>query len=326
MLFAEHDFGLITLGDSNTLGQGASTPPHCYANRLAAYLGGPLVNLAVSGQGTTVAARSALGTVGRRRAVMTCFAGLNDLRRNGVASKAKIVGNIRAIICAAFTANSYSAGSLKRAGTWQPLDPSVGGRGCVLGPGAVYTNDTGAVAEFEIAGGDAVIGGMATNNDPTVSSSQSRDLLVSVDGGATRSLPIMGATDEAYSYTAHTVSGSPSGLHRVRITPSTSLPWSIIDYVGVLNAFGQGPLLIGHIPYVTNWASVGPYMTKAVVDEVNSALDAVVAEFPQLPVEIVRTNDAFNAADSCVSDGVHWSDSMHFRVFELCKAQLSFWN
>lgn len=325
MLNVEYGQGLITLGDSNTVGQGATTPQHCYANRLAAFVNGPLVNLAVSGQGTTVAARSALGTIGRRRALMTCFAGLNDLRRNGLASKAKIIGNIRAIICAAFTANSYSAGALKRAGTWHALDPSVGGRGCVLGPGAVYTNDMAAVAEFEIAGGDAVIGGLATNNDPAVSSSQSRDLLLSVDDAPSRTLQVMGMTDEPYSYTASVVSGVTGDLHRMRISPSTSLPWSILDYVGVLNPFGQGPLLIGHVPYVVNWVAAGSYLTKAVVDEVNESLDSLVAEFPQLPVSTVRTNDVFNQADSCIADGIHWSDSMHFRVFELCKAQLDFW-
>ncbi|CAB3845732.1 hypothetical protein LMG26842_02579 [Achromobacter dolens] len=132
--------------------------------------------------------------------------------------------------------------------------------------------------------------------------------------------------DEPYSFAAKVIDGVNSGPHSVRISPMSGTPWTVLDYVGVLNAFGRGPLLIGHIPYVNNWTYAGFTLTAAIVDELNAEIDAVVAEFPYLPVEVVRTNEAFYSVDSCVSDGVHWSDSMHYRVFMLCKEKLSLWS
>jgi hypothetical protein len=46
-------------------------------------------------------------------------------------------------------------------------------------------------------------------------------------------------------------------------------------------------------------------LTNATVDNVNNAIDAMVAEFSDWPVVVARTNDYYTATSECLPDLIH---------------------
>lgn len=307
--------GLSAYGDSITKGEGASTTAHGYASKMAAAVGGSFANYAVSGEGTYMAAKKSMSVPTRRRNVVTVLAGLNDARRAGLAAKNKIITNLRSLILTNLLASNSPASALSRSGSWNVIPSnSIPTRSVAIGGNALYTSDVNAVMTYAFKGDALIIGTVTTH---TSGSSSYRDLEYSIDGGPRETLANYNLTNEPYSHNGIMLRGLGDGAHTLKIYPKSSTPWSVVDYVGtpLAEPLAAGPILVGQIPYVTNWVYSGFTLTPAIVDEINQAISDMVAEFDGFPVALVKTNDFYDTATGCSADGIHPNNIGHAQLF-----------
>lgn len=70
---------------------------------------------------------------------------------------------------------------------------------------------------------------------------------------------------------------------------------------------GFAPVLVGHIPYLSNWGQYGGVATQALADQANDIITSVVDEWKAdgFPVGVVPVNEFYNTATDCDIDGIH---------------------
>lgn len=306
---------IYAYGDSFTVGLAASDAAHIYVGRLASYTGSSVNNQAVSGTGTSEAARAILATQpALRKNPVTVLSGFNDIGRWGTAAFPKIAANTRAMIAAAFLRDIIPASSAPRSqGTWIALGPSDGGKAFAVGGTGMFSDDAGAYREFDVYGETVVVGAYTQGNDGYYA-----DLNVSVDGGAPtvyKSLGINNLPYPAVGFNALVLTNLGVGKHNVRISCVQYPMHCVIDYVGTLidPAHATG-MLIGGVPTRTSWTYAGNTIDQAITDQASAIICSVVAEFPNYPVRFVPMND-YTAADVW-TDGEHPTDTGHFKIYQ----------
>jgi lysophospholipase L1-like esterase len=313
--------GTINIGDSISAPPSSSTR---WAGMLSAFVGGTNTNLAVDGATAYVGATKAATITSKRTQLMTCMIGLNDLRVRGVPAMEAIKQNFRSVVASAFLETDIAASAMRRSGTWANLTLTIG-RARALGGYALYTNDVNAWVECDFYGDNVVIGAISTT--PTYGLPY-KDLDVVVDGNPVSTFMNQGVTDQDYALTCKVYRGFGPGKHTVRIKPN-SAGWStVVDYVGTLCEPGARPLLmVGHIPYITDWLydPSGVTISKTIIDNANADLESIVGEFSDMGIEIVRTNDFYDADTQCSTDGIHPTLAGMQSIFEAYRAKLTLW-
>lgn len=316
--------GVIALGDSFTLGAGASSQAHWYANRVNAFIGGTVNNQGVSGSGTITAAKMALAAipVNRKKAV-TVLSGFNDIGRTGAAAYDKIKANHRAIIAAAFLREAVPASATSMVGSWTALGDSLGGRAFAAGGTPMYTTDAAAYLEWKFFGETLVVGSYTQ-----ISSGAYKDFDVSIDGGAPVVYQSLGLNDEAYpssGFNALVFKNLGFTEHTVRISPKSGGAYTVVDYLGTLiEPSAAVGLLIGEVPTRTQWTYAGNTINQTVTDDASAAIASVVAEFSEWPVRMVPIGDFYTSGD-VGPDGYHPTDVGHEQLFRAFKSQISLW-
>jgi hypothetical protein len=288
--------GTIMYGDSFTF----SPTLGRYANILASYFYGPHTNHGVNGQQVRAASNVAISKPIGRTQIMVIMSGLNDLLQKGAGSQSCIVNNIRSMIVTGLLKNQCLASAMTSVGTWSNGNTVMGDRSYAFGSTTKFTAQGPGVAyrEWVFDGDNVVVGSICT---PTAAY---KDLAVWVDGVAQPTYINAAQTNDQYGHTAALYKGFGAGSHTVRVEPVSVGTTSMIDYVGTLDDVVDAvPIVVCHVPYVHPSNSYG--LTNATVDNVNNAIDAMVAEFSDWPVVVARTNDYYTATSECLPDLIH---------------------
>lgn len=315
--------GMFGFGDSMMLSNGASDQAHGYAYLLDAKIGGAFLNYSVSGTGTSIAAHNALANLplDRKPAVVTMI-GFNDILRGGAASYTKIKSNHRAMIAAALLKDVIPASSMRQTGTWNALSSSAGGRALAAGGTGMYTTDAGgAYLDADFFGETLVVGAYTQN----AVGGTYQDFAISIDGGAPVTYQSLGQNDEAYPATGHgamVFKNLGFAKHTVRLSQITGGNYTAVDYVGTLAAPGStGSVFVGQIPSMVNWMYLA---TPTILNDANTAIASVVAEFSEWPVVVVPVNDFYTPGAGFTSaDGQHPADAGHAQIMSAFWSRMS---
>jgi lysophospholipase L1-like esterase len=313
------DSDQVSVGDSITLGQ-LATNNNGYAQQLATWIGGSLSNQAVSGSRSETGTRKAYIALpeGYRRQVVTWMYGFNDMRALGLAAIPKITGNLRAFIAACFLNDACAASKMKRTGTWTALSSSVGSKALQLGGTGLYCSNTANKLEWQFYGDNLVIGAHLVNG----ASGVYQDLEISIDGGSWDLFSLTIPPDAVIRTDAKIYFGLGAGLHSVAIRPVTNTPYTVVDYVGTLEAF-KTPVFIAEIPYLNSLTYAGNTITLADIDTANQAINDVVAEFLGFDIEVVKTNDGFDPNTDVAPDGIHRNNTGMAKIFNAFKDKIT---
>lgn len=321
--------GVIAIGDSFTVGLNATSEAAKYVNRLGGYIGGAVANQGYGGEGWVYCANKALALNSDRSRLVTFLAGLNDIRisngTGGYGAFPKIKANLHAALAACFLQESVPASKLTKSGNWMTLASVAGGRAINIGGTAMYTPDMNAYMEWEFFGETLVIGAIACLNS---NGKMYSNMLVTIDNGPQELMQVEGQTNETYGYVAKVYKNLGFGKHTVRIQPADTTNYScVLDYVGTLcEPWANGPVLVGHIPYVINYTTGTHVATPQMFTDANAEMDAIVAEWSDWGVAIVPTNDFFDPATGCDTDGVHPNNTGHVQIYNGFKSRVSLWS
>lgn len=338
LAFSAVDFGsrvkvasaLVTFGDSITAGNAASSTGNRYANIVAAKIGGSLNNLAVSGTGMAQQSRAAFPVIPvRNGSVVSVMAGFNDLLRTGSASFNKIETNLRAFIANALLGQAVPASSMRKVGTWTSAGTSDGGKAITLGGNGLYTYDgPSSYLEWDFFGETLVVGSWTTI--AAASGGTYKDFAISIDGVSFGTFFANGATDDAYpatNFNARVFQNLGFTKHTVRLSPLSAGAYTIVDYVGTLAAPGSvAPVLVAHIPSMTNWTYNGNTLSPATLNDANAMIASVVAEFSGW-VRLVPTNDFYTPGPGfTAADGEHPTDAGMAQIVKAFESQIGLAN
>lgn len=305
---------LIAFGDSMAFGNAASSPANRYVNRLAAAIGGPLNNQAVSGTGMAQQSRAAFPVVPlRNTSVVSVMAGFNDLLRTGAAAFPKIETNLRALIANALLDRALPASACRKTGVWVSAGAADGGKALMLGGTGLYTTGGPTDAlDCDFFGETLVIGSWTTIG--AASGGTYKDFAIAIDGVPVGTFFANGATDDAYPATNFNVRFFKNlgfAKHTVTLRPLSAGAYTIVDYVGALAApAAVAPVLVAQIPSMTNWTYNGNTLAPATLAAANALIASVVAEFDGWPVRLVPTNDFYTPGPGFTApDGQHPADA-----------------
>lgn len=312
-------------GDSFTVGNGASSSSHSYAQILSAVLrASSTSNNAVSGTGVLRAVVNLYAdeAIPRTSGLTTILAGFNDLRRGGAAARtlAKIQHCTRAMLAALFaqTAKAADDASVTRTGTWTTF--TYAGKAAALSGNALQAV-SGATLTATISGDSLILGYLVSDG----ATYQFGPATVTVDGTVVATIDPNSGTDGISDGTyANTVvpgvlvlRGLGSGAHTVVLTPiSGTLPFTL-DWIGTLAAPGAcAPVLVGTVPRMnaTGYALSPAAATDAVMATGSLVIADIVAEFAEFPVRAVWPNTQYDLTTGVYTDNIHPNDIGHQQI------------
>jgi lysophospholipase L1-like esterase len=304
--------GLQSFGDSFTVGYNASNNIG-YSKLLANTIGGTFTNRGVgSSMSTTAAKLSRQHLLPSRTMPVTFMAGLNDIRQAGLAAIPKLQGNLRSFLTDCFLSQVVPASQMVRVGTWTALPNSYGGKAYYNGGTPLYCNSNiNASLTWNFSGDNVVIGAYRTNG----TTGNYRDVNISIDNGTPVVFELHGNTNEIVTFDTMIISGLGDGAHTVKIMPTTTAAHTTVDYVGTLNK-DMPPVLVSEIPHLLNWAQYSSIATLPICNEANLAIDAILAEFAEYPVQKIHTNSFYDEQSMCSSDGIHPTTAGHSAIFD----------
>lgn len=323
---------LRAYGDSFTAGQNASNSANRFINQYTTNKSLTLTNLASGGRGVWYAAdQSANDTYTRSATVLSVMAGLNDIRRNGDATKTlnKIEAAHRAIVLKAISSTTTAGGSAgcTRVGTFSPYNArAVGGTYNSTNP--IPNATTAAVAsgdgdywewtftgtqfgiQFICNSGDVQTFGVATIavDGVTVATLDTNDKYDNVSDGTydNRRGP--------YGFTWH---GLTNASHTVRVTRSVG--FIVVDYFCLIQTpANSAALLFAEIPYLnTTGYALSPALGTASISNVATArIQAIINEYRALGfiAALVNTNRYYNLNNGIDTDNIHPNDTGHDQI------------
>lgn len=295
--------GLVCYGDSFTF----SSTYGRYTHILSSLIYGPHTNYGVNGNRVFPCASVAmLHTLGRTQ-VQTIMIGINDLLMVGLIAKKGIISTLRSMLAVAFMGQNVPASALRTVGAWTTwANTNVKARARAIGGVPMFTTQGPATyKEWDFSGDSLVVGTFNTANGAY------KDLEVLVDGQSLGILANAGLTADQFGYNCGVYSGLGAGNHTARIRSVLAGNTTMLDYVGRFMApTDKPPVIVGHIAYAHpkyKHPTSGRSLPNAFVDDVNAAIDAVVAEFQAagMPVVVARTNDYYDALTEVLPDLLH---------------------
>jgi len=320
---------LFAYGDSYTAGQNATTAAERYINQFATGKGLTLTNRAVGGRGVYVAASTIQGdSFSRPATVITVMAGLNDIRRNGSATKTlkKIEACYRAIMLRCISNLNTPSGH-----------SSVVRSGSVLGyaantVGGLYPTGTlpGNFASYAPSGSASSWTWTFTGTGFGIQFSASDDVIsnygtgkIKIDGVVVKTIDL-GEWYDGISDGANDNARGPLGLtfHNLANTSHTIVVESDgngnfpVDFFCTLQAPSGSPaILFAEIPYLNSTGyALSPNMgSVAVSDIASTVIKSIVNEYIALGFNVgfVQTNSYTNLITDLDTDNIHWNNLGH---------------
>lgn len=302
--------GVIALGDSMTLANGATNSSYGYVQLFQSRdVGGTLNNQAVSGSGITTSAQWALGSyysLYTRNSVAAVMIGFNDILRYSSASTYdKIESGYRSLVASLLGLYSLPASLLTKTGTWQAA-PEVGRAQAFSGTGL---SGSGTLS-YQFSGEALVIGSFIRSDNSY------KDITITVDGTATDFLSV--GTDEASSPSAKVLLNLGAGPHTAVISAKTPGTTIMVDYVGTLaKPYSHGSIIVMKIPGMTNWSYNGNTINQSILDQANYHISKVISEFADFPIALVDTPSYYTPDSAHTSpDGQHPSDAGYAQLYK----------
>lgn len=309
--------GLISFGDSFTVGQGASAPANAYAAKLAAYMGGSFSNRGVSGTGLTNAAAQAYASMPvYRRQVVSILAGFNDISAYGAPAYDLMKTELRSLLASCFLRENVPASALRRSGSWGNMT-NVGGRANSIGGNGIFTQSLSAYLEWDFFGETLVVGSYTSHTGSAPNFGLYEPVNISIDGGPPQVLQTVGVNVfDNYAYATQVLKNLGLAKHTVRLSPIAGGN-TTLDYVGTLtNPEESQSVVVGDIPTRTQWTRGSLTIDQQITDGGTAAIREIIAEFTAdgWPVVSAPIGDFYNAAD-VGPDGIHPTDAGHLAIF-----------
>lgn len=303
--------GIMALGMSITAGQLAVNSVNFWVNRVGAFIGGTISNLAVGGSGLKSMAQVGYGNIpyANRQQLLVADGPLNDIRAAGANALPSIEPALDAILGAAFEGYwrgaAWSSPQVVKTGTWTSLGASYGGRSCYSGFGSLapmYSTDPAASITFQTSGPVTVVHGFLTETNDW------QDMAIDVDGVYWGTTEFQGKARPGYGKQpgALVIDGLSSGTHTVKLYPAN--PGTVVvDGVGVPILTGIAPAILGTIPNIPNWAQYGSIGTWADAQLANDIIRGVVDKWRGYGLDIGCAEILLQPYDFD-ADGIHTTD------------------
>lgn len=321
----------IALGDSITAGQNASNAASRFVNRFTTLKGLTLNNLGVGGRGVYQAAVNIQGaTFTRSNTVISFMAGLNDMRRGGVAAATlkKIEACLRTSILRGISNVNTPSGSasVTRVGTIGAFAANtVGGfypSGTLPGPYATNATSTSASWTYTFTG--TSFGIQFSCSDDVVSSYGHGEIFI--DGVKVKDVELGewydGISDGANANNrgpmAMTFHGLSSGLHTVLVQKNGGGNFPIDFFCTLQTPANAAAFMVAEIPYLnsTGYAQAPANGSVANSDICSNLLRSIVNEYASYGYNItfVKTNDFYVLATGLDTDNIHPNDTGHVQI------------
>jgi lysophospholipase L1-like esterase len=313
-------------GDSIIMGYGA-TAGYDVMSLLSSYFSLTNVNRAVSGRGIWEATRLHnlnINTGNTKASVL--MAGFNDVRRGGNAVKtiSKIKNGYRAIIAnhfiKTFVSTNSGSSAITSSGTWLNYPSATyGGKSASLGG---YNSVIGSYKQYSFTDNNVVVAFIGSDGVGEVHG----NFDVHIDGvfignytaNATTDGISDGSNDNARAPFILYFGGLTDALHTIKITLTTA-NYVVLDYFGNLKAPRfTNPLFLVQAPKMnsTGYATSPALATDAIINELNSELTNVIAEFStDYPIINVKTNDYYNISNGISADNIHPNDTGYRQIY-----------
>ncbi|WP_049732869.1 hypothetical protein [Rhizobium ecuadorense] len=311
MLTIKYGSGIQAFGNSIPFGYNASSGAG-YVNRMSAWVGGAVENRAIGSTGVKSIAEQGYTyhPYGSRSKLCIWDGPLNDIRGASAAALDCIKPALDAFLSSAFMGGGRPASHSQviRSGTWSALSNAWGGKAFPLSGTPLLTTDPNASLTFSFTGPNISVHAFSTGGVGNYG-----NLNIEIDGVSTV-FEIQGkakAADVACA-AAKAFFGLGAGAHTIKISP-VGAGNTVVDCIGIPYAPNFAPVLVGQIPYITNWTQYGAIGTKADVDAANIIIANAVDEWKAagFPVECVNTNDFYDAVTGCDTDGIHPTNIGH---------------
>lgn len=319
MMEVQVNSGVLAFGMSITAGQSAANTVNQWVNRFAAYVGGPVTNLAIGGSGLPSMVQQAYANVpyGTARTQIGLVDGpLNDVRQAGAACLKSVKPAYDALIATLFGSGGYFRGAawgapdvVRGGGVWSSLPASYGGRSNFFSPNTpMQTVDPLACITFSFNKPVVALHGFASETDDWL------DMEIEIDGApwgvtewAGKARP--GAGKQAV---ATIIDGLGAGSHTIKVKPPASgIPAGkrcVID--GIQCPMMAAPVILGTVPNIPNWAAYGAIGTWADAQACNDIIEQVARDWAArgFPVDVAVVG---GQPYDYVADGIHRTDRGH---------------
>lgn len=322
---------LIALGDSITAGQNASNAASRFINRFTTLKGLTLSNLAVGGRGVYQAAVSIQGaTFTRSNTVISFMAGLNDMRRGGVAAKTlnKIEACLRTSILRGISNVNTASGaaSITRTGTVTGFAANTVGGFYPTGtlPGAYATNANNNVASWTYNFTGTSFGIQFSASDDVISNYGSGT--ITVDGVLVKTVDLGewydgisdGSNANSRGPVAFTFHGLSSGAHTVVVQNDGVGNFPVDFFCTLQTPSNAAAFMVAEIPYLnsTGYALVPNLGSVANSDICSNLMKSIVNEYSSYGYNItfVHVNDYYILATGLDTDNIHPNDTGHVQI------------
>jgi lysophospholipase L1-like esterase len=322
---------MYALGDSITAGQNASVAGERYTNQFSAGKGLTLTNLGVGGRGVLEAAiQIQPQTFTRSQTLITFAAGLNDMRRNGAATRTlkKMEACLKTVLIKGMAATNTASGSsgVTRSGTINAYAANTVGGTFPTGtlPCNCATNSPSTVATWTWTFTGTAFGIQFSGSDDVLSNYGTGT--ISIDGSVVQTLDLGewydgvsdGARDNARGPVGFTFHNLTNTSHTIVVT-STGDGNFPIDFFCTLNPpETSAAFLVAEIPYLNSTGyAISPNLGSVAASDICSTLyRSIVNEYKGYGYNInfVETNDYYVLATGLDTDNIHPNNTGHDQI------------
>ena len=330
---------LFAYGDSITVGQNATPTSNQYIQKFRTLRGLTLTNRATSGRGVyRMSSQGIIDTYTRSNTVLTCMAGLNDIRRGGtdVRTLNKIEASYRVIAVKAISSATFASGgaSVTRVGTFANYSANlVGGVNTNTGANpATFTSTNGSYWEWTFTGTQFGINFIANSGDVQTFGIAS----VFVDGVFVEDINLNnwydnisdGTYDNRRGSLSWTWHGYANTSHTVRVVANGGIV--PIDFFCTLqsSAANCASVLAIEIPYLstTGYAISPANGTVAISNAASLRIKKVMDFYSSLGynMHFAWINDLWYILSSGLdTDQIHPNNTGHDQIFQALQNQTS---
>jgi lysophospholipase L1-like esterase len=323
---------LFGYGDSITTGSNATTTANRYINKLATLYTMTLTNRGASGRGVfRMAQQGIVDTYTRANTLLTCMAGLNDIRRGGTdprtLKKIEACYRVMAVKAISGTTTASGAAGVTRVGTFANYSANLVG-GVYTNTGstpATFTSTNGSYWEWSFTGTAFGINFIANSGDVQTFGTAS----VYVDGVFVEDIFLNDWYDNISDGTYDNRRGSLSWSwhnyantsHTVRVVANGGIV-PIDFFCTIQSSFSNcAAVLFSEIPYLsTTGYAISPANGSVAIS--NSASEVIYKVYEiysalGFPINMVWLNDFWYILSSgLATDQIHPNNTGHDQIFQ----------
>lgn len=292
-----------TLGDSNTVGVGASNPSLSWVGRFTPK------NDAVSGSQAAEISNKAIQITPTPSSKFTVMVGTNDVRnyKDNLVKKSYYEKFLRNAVCWLLYPTKVIARNMTTTGTWGNTQANSIGR---------VSTQQGATIQGQVSGTKVFVSYIIQNDLSAVSTAN-----VYIDNVLEGTISCDGRTVVMNTVNGTTYAGGCSvfsvadGLHTVKIEVTSSGKNVYIDYIAGNDQL-TSKVVLGNIPKYSTTGYTYYGITESVIEDYNDVINQVASEFG---INVANNFTTVNPATD-LADYVHLNNNGHLIVHNNFKA------